>query len=137
MLRTILSISGRPGLYKLVSQGRGSLIVESLADGRRSAVHARERVVALASISMYTVEEDVPLPQVLTQAYAHYKGERVDVAQLETVDQIQSAFSNVLPTFDRERVYPSDIKKLFTWYNILIGAGITDFATSEEENTQE
>lgn len=128
MLSTILSISGKPGLYRLISQGRNNLIVESLVDGRRLPVLARERVISLGDISMYTDSEDIALSEVLTKTYECYAGQAVDLAKLTNPTELQEAFGAVLPSFDRERVYTSDIKKLFTWYNILIAAGFTTFA---------
>lgn len=128
MLSTILSISGKPGLYRLISQGRNNLIVESLVDGRRLPVLARERVISLGDISMYTDSEDIALSEVLTKTYECYAGQAVDLAKLTSPTELQEAFGAVLPSFDRERVYTSDIKKLFTWYNILIAAGFTTFA---------
>lgn len=128
MLRTILSISGKSGLYKLISQGRGNLIVESLADARRLPISARERVVSLGDISMYTDGEDISLAEVLTKAYERHGGQPIDLAPLGSSDALQAAFAEILPSFDRDRVYPSDVKKLFTWYNILIAAGFTSFA---------
>ncbi len=128
MLSTILSISGKPGLYRLISQGRNNLIVESLVDGRRLPILARERVISLGDISMYTDSEDIALSEVLTKTYECYAGQAVDLAKLTSPTELQEAFGAVLPSFDRERVYTSDIKKLFTWYNILIAAGFTTFA---------
>lgn len=134
MLRTILSISGKPGLYRLISQGRNNLIVESLLDGRRAPVLARERVVSLGDISMYTAEEDMPLAEVLTRAYARHQGQPVQLEQLSSADTLAAAFAEVVPTYDRDRVYTTDIKKLFSWYNILIAAGFTTFVHEDEES---
>ncbi len=133
MLRTILSISGKPGLYRLVSQGRNNLIVESLVDGRRAPVMARERVVSLGDITMYTTDEDITLSEVLTKAYARHEGKPVDLSALASADALQSAFAEVVENFDRERVYTSDIKKLFSWYNVLVSAGFTSFAEEADE----
>lgn len=138
MLNTILSISGKPGLFRLINQGRGTLIVESLVDGRRSSVMPRERVVSLGNITMYTEQEDVPLGDIFTKAYELHEGKAVDMSALATTEALQEAFGKILPTFDRERIYATDLKKFFSWYNILIGAGFTSFASAEEEQgTQE
>lgn len=134
MLNTILSISGKPGLFRLISQGRGNLIVESLVTGKRQPIMGRERVVSLGDISMYTESEDMALSEVLTRTYEAHEGKTVDLATLSTADALSEAFAKVLPTFDRERVYTSDIKKLFTWYNILVTAGFTTFTEAENEN---
>jgi len=129
MLQTILSISGRPGLYKLVSRGKGSLIVEALDEThRRQPAFATDRVTSLADIAMYTEADDVPLRDVLNNLKTLEKGERcsLDYKKAKTAD-LQEYFAKVLPQFDRDRVHASDIKKLLQWYNILIDAGITDF----------
>lgn len=136
MLRTIIAISGKSGLFRLISQGRGMLIVESLVDGKRGPIQARDRVIALGDISMYTNEEDAPLSEVLTSLYNVQKGEQIDLSSLTEKDALFESFAQVLPSFDRERVYPSDIKKLYTWYNVLIGAGITTFQDTEEAETE-
>ena len=120
MLKTILSISGKPGLYKLVSHGKNMLIVESLTDNKRVPAYAKDKVISLGDIAIYTDETEVPLHEVLTS-----------VKNKATTDQWRAYFAEVLPSYDRERVYPSDIKKLLSWYNILINAGITDFTPED------
>jgi hypothetical protein len=132
MLKNILSITGKPGLYKLVSQGNNMLIVESLLDGKRTPTYARDKIVSLGEISMYTMGEDIALSEVLTKL-----GEKESL-QVVGFDpkkadnkQLNDFFAEVLPDYDRDRVYPSDIRKLIQWYNILIGAGITDFSIDE------
>ena len=133
MLRDILSITGKPGLYKLVSRGNNMLIVESLLDGKRVPTYARDKIVSLGEISMYTMGEDVSLSKVLTKLG---EKEGLKVAAIDSKkadnDQLRNFFGEVLPDFDRDRVYPSDIRKLIQWYNILINAGITDFSIEEE-----
>lgn len=135
MLKTILSISGRPGLFKLVSQGKNMLIVESLADKKRVPAYAKDKVISLGDIAIYTTETEVPLYEVLTSVKEKEQGQ--PIAQLPAdASQLRAYLAEVLPEFDRDRVYPSDIKKLLTWYNILTEAGITDFEP-EEEKTEE
>ena len=133
MLRDILSITGKPGLYKLVSRGNNMLIVESLLDGKRLPTYARDKIVSLGEISMYTMGEDIALSEVLTKLG---EKEGLKVASLDPKkadnDELRDFFGEVLPDFDRDRVYPSDIRKLIQWYNILVGAGITDFTVDEE-----
>ena len=133
MLRDILSITGKPGLYKLVSRGNNMLIVESLLDGKRVPTYARDKIVSLGEISMYTMGEDVSLSEVLTKLG---EKEGLKVAAIDPKkadnDQLRDFFGEVLPDFDRDRVYPSDIRKLIQWYNILINAGITDFTIDED-----
>ena len=133
MLRDILSITGKPGLYKLVSRGNNMLIVESLLDGKRVPTYARDKIVSLGEISMYTMSEDVSLSEVLTKL-GEKEGLKVTTIDPKKADndQLRDFFGEVLPDFDRDRVYPSDIRKLIQWYNILINAGITDFSIEEE-----
>jgi hypothetical protein len=134
MLKNILSITGKPGLYKLVSQGNNMLIVESLVDGKRMPTYARDKIVSLGEISMYTMGDDIALSEVLTKLGEKegLKPATIDPKKADN-DQLRDFFAEVLPEFDRDRVYPSDIRKLIQWYNILIGAGITDFSVEEAE----
>ena len=133
MLKNILSITGKPGLYKLVSQGNNMLIVESLVDGKRMPTYARDKIVSLGEISMYTMGEDIALSEVLTKLGEKegLKAVGFDPKKADN-DQLRDFFGEVLPDYDRDRVYPSDIRKLIQWYNILINAGITDFSIEEE-----
>lgn len=132
MIKGILSIAGRPGLYKLVQSGRGSLIVEQLSTGKRLPVQQRDRVISLADVAMYTDGDDVPLGEVLTSLYNVAEGKEVDVKTVET-EGLREFFAKVLPTYDRDRVHISDIRKLLSWYNVLVAAGITDFSNPEPE----
>ena len=133
MLKTILSISGKPGLYRLLSSGNNVLIVESLETKKRLPILPKDRVVSLGDISMFTDSEDIALSEVLTKLHAKQAGVPVDTSILKDNEALRASFGEVLPNFDRERVYTSDIKKLYSWYNLLIGAGITDFSDQEEE----
>ena len=136
MLKNILSITGKPGLYKLVSQGNNMLIVESLLDGKRMPTYARDKIVSLGEISMYTMGDDIALSEVLTNLgkKEELKAVSFDPKKADN-NQLHTFFAEVLPDYDRDRVYPSDIRKLIQWYNILIGAGITDFTVEEEQET--
>lgn len=136
MLATILSISGKPGLFRLLSQGKGTLIVESLVDNKRLPVHAKDRVVSLGDITMYTIEDDMPLGEVLTAVYKTFEGKPVDLAAHTSSVELYESFGKCVPTFDRERVYASDVKKLFTWYNILLAAGFTTFVDEEQASAE-
>lgn len=136
MLKTILSISGKPGLFKLVSQGKNMLIVESLVDNKRVPAYAKDKVISLGDIAIYTDETEVPLHEVLTAVKEKENGEKVTLNLNCKTDELRNYFAEVLPTFDRERVYPSDIKKLLSWYNMLIGAGITEFTPEEGKNEE-
>lgn len=136
MLKTILSISGKPGLFKLVSHGKNMLIVESLADKKRVPAYAKDKVISLGDIAIYTDEAEVPLHEVLTSVKNKENGQQASIPTSAKPDDCSAYFAEILPNFDRERVYPSDIKKLISWYNILIGAGITEF-TPEEPASEE
>ncbi|MBO5224883.1 MAG: DUF5606 domain-containing protein [Parabacteroides sp.] len=138
MLKTILSISGKPGLFRLISHGKNMLIVESLVDKKRVPAYAKDKVISLGDIAMYTDADEVPLHQVLTNLKNKENGEKASISTSAKPDELRAYFAEVLPNFDRDRVYPSDIKKLISWYNLLIGAGITDFTPVEvEEEAQE
>ncbi len=138
MLKEILSITGKPGLFKLVSRGNNMLIVESLLDGKRMPTYTRDKIVSLGDISMFTTDEDVPLWQVL-ENLKKASGEKACTADVKnmTKEQIFKFFGEILPNFDRDRVYPTDIRKLVSWYNLLVEAGITDFREEEEKNAAE
>lgn len=137
MLKTILSISGKPGLFKLVSHGKNMLIVESLADQKRVPAYAKDKVISLGDIAIYTDEAEVPLHEVLTNVKNKENGQTSSLNPSKAKpDELRAYMAEVLPNFDRDRVYPSDIKKLITWYNLLISAGITDY-TPEEPQTAE
>jgi len=131
-LKEILAISGQPGLYKYVAQSTRGVIVESLLDGHRMNAAANARVSALTEISMFTENDDIPLAEVFTRIYAHTEG-REAVSPKESPEKLKAAFAEVLPEYDRDRVHLSDIKKCFSWYNILVGAGFTEFKRPENE----
>lgn len=133
MFKKILSISGRPGLYKLVSYGKNMLLVEGLTGGKRFPVHSRERVMALGDISIFTTAEDIPLSQVFENIGKKFENKAIDAKSYTTPDQLHEFMGSALENWDEERVHNSDIKKIISWYNILIGAGITDFTVKEEE----
>ncbi len=129
MLQTILAISGKPGLYKLVSRAKNSLIVEILDEThRRMPAFATDRITSLADIAMYTDGDDVPLAKVLESMKTLEEGKAASIDYKKAKgDELREYFAKVLPEFDRERVHNSDIKKLIQWYNILVDNGITDF----------
>ena len=139
MQQTILAISGKPGLYKLVSRGKNNLIVEALdATHRRMPDFATERITSLNDIAMFTDDEEVPLTDVLESMKTLEDGKKAAVdPKKASTKELQDYFTKVLPTWDRDRVHASDIKKLITWYNLLIEAGITDFKDAEEEEKAE
>ena len=129
MLKTILAISGKPGLYKLVSRAKNSLIVEALDEThKRVPAFATDRITSLADIAMFTDSEDVPLHKVLTAVKELEQGKAVSIDYKKVSGkELQDYFTKVLPEWDRDRVHNSDIKKLLQWYNILIASGISDF----------
>lgn len=129
MKQTILAISGKPGLYKLVSRGKNNLIVEALdSTHRRGAAFGTDRITSLADIAMYTDSDDVPLMDILESLKTLCEGKTATINVKEASgEELRDFFGKVLPNFDRDRVHVSDIKKLLQWYNILVEAGITDF----------
>lgn len=137
MLKTVLSISGRPGLYKLVSQGKNMLIVEAIGNGKRLPAYAHDKIISLGDIAIYTLEEDIPLAEVFDSIKEKNEGKTVDVKAMKNDKEIREYFATVLPDFDDERVYTNDIKKVFSWYNILVEAGMTDFKPAETEEIDE
>lgn len=140
MLKTILSISGKPGLYKLVSRGKNMLIVESIADKKRLPAYGNEKIISLGDIAMYTDGDDVPLQQVLLAMKTKENGAVVALdIKKASANELGAYLAEVLPNYDRDRVHVSDIKKLITWYNLLVNAGLTDFEeeVSEEAATEE
>lgn len=138
MLRTILSISGKPGLFKLVSQGRNALIVESLLDGKKIPAYSRDKVISLNDIAIYTEEGEKPLREVFQLVFEKESGAAASVDPKADSAKLKAYFGEVLPSFDRDRVYPTDIKKLVVWYNLLVEKGLTQFNEElEKEDTVE
>lgn len=135
MITNILSIAGKPGLYKLVSRGRNMLIVESLSTGKRTPAYSHDKVMSLADIAIYTTGEDCPLAQVLELVKEKAAAQPVDIKAIGDDAALREYFAGVMPDFDRERVYTTDIRKLLTWYNALLAAGITEFADKPEADT--
>ncbi len=134
MLKKILSISGRPGLFRLVNQGRNMLIVESLETGKRCPAYAHDKIVSLGDIAIYTNDEEVALADVFETIKQKYEGKQVDLKQFAGDAQLRESFKEILPTFDEDRVYTNDIRKIYQWYNKLIAAG---FETFKEEQSKD
>lgn len=134
MQQTILAISGKPGLFKLISHGKNNLIVEALdATHRRQPAFGTDRITSLNDIAMYTDSEDIPLMDVLENLKNLEGGKKASLdIKKASGDELREYFGKVLPDFDRERVHNSDIKKLLQWYNILVENGITDFKEKEQ-----
>ena len=137
MLKTILSISGRPGLFRLVSHGKNMLIVESLVDKKKVPAYAKDKVMSLGDIAIYTNEGEVPLHDVLESVKNKENADKASISTSAKPEELRAYMAEVLPEFDRERVYPSDIKKLISGYNILVEAGMTEFVPAEPEKVEE
>ena len=129
MSQTILAISGKPGLYKLVSRAKNSLIVEALDDThRRMPAFATDRITSLGDIAMFTETEDIALYKVLNAIKELEGGKTTSIDYRKaSAKELHDYFTKVLPEWDRDRVHNSDIKKLLQWYNLLVAAGMTDF----------
>lgn len=142
-METILSIAGKPGLYKLVSRGKATLIVETIDDAhRRLPAFATDRVTSLGDIAMYTDAEDIALWEVLAKV-GEKEGHKEASLNYKKCSskELRDYFASVLPNFDQDRVHDSDIKKLLQWYNILVKNGYTDFkatlASTEDDKAED
>ena len=131
-LEKILSISGKPGLYKLKTQTRNGFMAESLLDGKKISVGARDNVSLLSEIAIYTLTEELPLREVFKKISEKENGGQTINHKVPKVE-LEEFFFEVLPDYDEDRVYPSDIKKVVQWYNLLQKNGITDFSEETEE----
>lgn len=135
MLETILAISGKPGLFKLVSRGNNSLIVETIdAQKKRFPAFSADKIISLADIAMYTDEKEVPLRQVFNNIKTKEgsKPSSLDWRKASK-EELYAYLGEILPNYDRDRIYPADIKKLVQWYNILIENGLNDFDETLKE----
>lgn len=131
-LSKIISVAGKPGLYRIVAQGRQALIVESLIDGKRMPIHSSVKVSSLEEISMFTTGDDVPLSKVLESLHKVEKG-KASLDPKEDADKLFAKLGEALPEHDRERIYPSDVRKLFSWYALLLKSGEFEAKKAEEE----
>ena len=135
-LSKIVSISGKPGLYVVKSQAVGRLIVESVIDGKCMPAFARDRMSSLEEISIFSTDEDRPLKEVFMMIHEKM-GDKVDFDYKKaTPDQLREKFAVVMPDYDEEAVYPSDMKKVFAWYQMLVDKSLLDF-TEEPEDKEE
>ena len=130
-MKDILAVSGQPGLFKYVAKSMNGVIVESLTDGTRTKAPVTSRVLSLSEVALFTDREELPLPKIFDILFAHTGG-RETIAPQSTPDQMKALFAEVIPNYDRSRVHVSDMKKIISWFNILVGAGMTKFATDEE-----
>lgn len=137
MLREILSISGKPGLFKVVKQGNRMLVVEDLTTKKRFPALQRDKIISLGDIAMYTQSEDKPLGEILDLVYANMEGKEIDIKQLVADGKLRDKFAEILPDYDEDRVHDNDIKKLFTWYNLLVASGMKEFTEKKEEEKEE
>ena len=122
-LKGIISISGRPGLYKVITQGKNSVIVESLMDKKRFPAHASEKISSLEDISIFTTEEDVKLVDIIGTLFKKQEGKDAP-SHKEDEKTLRAKLIEILPNYDKDRVYFSDIKKIFQWYNMLLAEGL-------------
>lgn len=135
-LSKIVTIAGRPGLFLVKSQAVGKIIVESLIDGKCSPAFARERMSSLEEISIYSVDEDRPLKEVFRSIHEKM-GDKVDFdVKKATNDQLKAKFLEIMPDYDQDAVYPSDMKKVFLWYQMLMDKGLLDFTEEETPETE-
>ncbi|MHA6279983.1 DUF5606 family protein [Salinimicrobium sp. CAU 1759] len=135
-LDKVLSISGKPGLYELKAQTRGGFVAESMLDGKKISVNMRHNVSLLSEIAIYTYTEEVPLREVFQKIYEKENGGEA-ISHKESKAKLEEYFSEVLPDYDEDRVYVSDIKKIIQWYNLLVSKGYTDFSKSDEKASEE
>ena len=132
-LSKILSIAGKPGLYRLAGEAKNNLVVESLTDGKKMPAFAHERVSSLQEISIYTTDEDLPLHDALKMIYEMTGGQSVDNPKKMSSKQLKELFRKAIPEYDEDSVYVSDMKKVFIWYNMLLEKELLDFSEDEKE----
>ena len=134
-LEKILSISGKPGLYELKAQTRSGFLAESLLDGKKVSISGRHNVSLLSEIAIYTLTEEVPLGRVFEKISEKENG-GPSINHKSSKDELEEYFFNVLPDYDEDRVYASDIKKVVQWYNLLQKNGITEFISDDESEEE-
>lgn len=134
MFERVLTISGKPGLYRLLSSGRNMIIVEAVdANKKRLPIHNTDKVVMLDDIAIYTDTEEVPLREVFAKIYEKENGVIPFDLKMATPEELVEYFEGIMPDYDRERVYLTHIKKMYSWYNILVANGVVDFTVEEEQ----
>lgn len=131
-IKDILTISGQPGLYKMISQGKNAVIVESLETGKRMPSHASNRISALEDISVFTDSEELPLKDLFVKIYTKENGQKSENPKKMTGEALKKYFAELVPDYDRDRVYVSDMKKAIQWYNLLISKGMLDIEEDVE-----
>lgn len=135
-LKDIMAISGHSGLFKFISQGRHGIIVESLSDGKRTNISASAKVSSLSDIAIFTNDAEVPFKEVLKKIKDTENGAQA-ISQKSDDKELKKYFEKILPEYDRERVYTSDIKKVITWYNQLQALNLLDILEKEEKPAEE
>ncbi|KAB2814878.1 DUF5606 family protein [Phaeocystidibacter luteus] len=135
-LEGILAIGGKPGLYNLVAQSRGGVIVEHLTTNKRLSIGAQAQVSALQDIAIFTWDEEKPLAEIF-QAMMDKHGEEKSISPKSSSRELEDYFAEILPDYDTDRVYPSDIKKVVSWYNMLHETGHLTMEAPEEESKEE
>ena len=136
-LDKILSIGGKPGLFKLITQTRSGFVAESLLDGKKITVGLRSNVSILSEIAIYTLEAELPLREVFQKIQVKEKGGKTSIQHKSEKIKLEEYFFEILPNYDEDRVYGSDIKKVIQWYNLLHENGITDFSNDDEDASSE
>ena len=134
-LEKILTISGKPGLYQLQNQTRSGFLATSLVDGKKISVSAKQNVSILSEIAIYTLTEELPLSEVFTKISKKENGGEA-ISHKSTKDELEEYFFEILPDYDEDRVYPSDIKKVVQWYNLLTKHGVTNFKMESTEASE-
>ena len=131
-LKGILAISGHPGLFKMISQAKNGIIVESMIDKKRMPAYTTSKISALEDIAIFTVEQDVPLLKVFQNIFEKLDGKEA-ISHKSSNNELKAFFEEVLPDYDQDRVYVSDIKKVVQWYNLLLEQGLVDLEEEKEE----
>ncbi len=133
-LEKILSVAGKPGLYQLITQTRSGFVAESLLDGKKISVGLRSNVSVLSEIAIYTLDEELPLREVFLNIQVKEKGAKTSISHKAEKIKLEEYFFEVLPNYDEDRVYASDIKKIIQWYNILVDKNMADFSEDSAGN---
>jgi hypothetical protein len=136
-LDKILSISGKPGLYKILTQTRNGFVVESLINQKKVSVNIHSNISVLSEIAVYTLTEELPLREVLKKIRDKEVSEQTSISHKDSKDKLEEYFFEVLPDYDEDRVYASDIKKIIQWYNLLQKHGMLDALEEAKQDLSE
>jgi hypothetical protein len=136
-LDKILSISSKPGLYKLINPSRSGYIVESLLDQKRTFIKIDKTQSLLSDISMYTLDGELPLSEIFEKIYQKENGKETSISPNDSKDHLEEYLFSIVPNYDEDRVYPSDIKKLLRWYNLLLSVGALDIVGNDTAKDEE